>query len=331
MSEAICRICFEPESKDNKLINPCLCTGTSKFVHEKCLQLWRDSAEINTPNRRTECMECKYKYIIVEESNKSLCIIFMGSILTNKRLILTPFISFIICYTIGDLLCSESFTRSWTLPDDLYNCYNIAPFSITGLYILLILFYEILLFSYTKNNSCSFLAEISVILVLSTIIIFTLGPLGITLISAIINIVLQSRYIDPMINYLNPSETILNYEPESPKSNILRHLEYMPPSPSPCRNRDSESEESELSVNLCIETNSSLSSNSSQTPSSAGARTPPSPPHPNSNSNSPINSIINTSTSHFRPISPNVNTSRPRLDIPPEINIVYTNENILHT
>ena len=60
MSEPTCRICFEPADKDNKLINPCLCTGTSKFVHEKCLQQWRNSADINTPDRRIECMECKY-------------------------------------------------------------------------------------------------------------------------------------------------------------------------------------------------------------------------------------------------------------------------------
>ena len=127
------------------------------------------------------------------------------------------------------------------------------------------------------------------------------------------------------MSYLKPNETILNYEPESPKNNILRHLEYMPP--SPCRNRNSD--ESESSINLCTETNSSPSSNSPSTPLESVNST--TNLEPNRDSNSPINSIINTSSSHFRPISPNIDTTRPRLIIPPEIKIIYTNENILHT
>ena len=75
----------------------------------------------------------KFKWVrellqIIEESNHSLCIICVGSILTEKRLYITPILSFIICYTIGDSLCTESFTRSWMIPDDLYNCYNITVY-----------------------------------------------------------------------------------------------------------------------------------------------------------------------------------------------------------
>ena len=36
-----CRICFENnESQDNLFISPCLCDGTSKYVHSKCLEQW---------------------------------------------------------------------------------------------------------------------------------------------------------------------------------------------------------------------------------------------------------------------------------------------------
>ena len=338
MSEPTCRICFEPADKDNKLINPCLCTGTSKFVHEKCLQQWRDSADINTPDRRIECMECKYNYVIIEESNHSLCIICIGSILTQKRLYIAPIISFIICYAIGDSLCTESFTRSWMLPDDLYNCYNIAPFSITGLYILLILFYEILLCSHIKDNRYALLAEIPIVTILSVIIIFTLGPLGITLVSAIMNIVIQARYVEPIISYLRPNERILNYEPESPRNNIIHQLEYKPPSPSPPRT---------------IQLQSPTSSTSSLTPLQSATSPANSPPNslvnsptnspPNFPSNSPANSPANIPSSPHTPTTPHPYTNisqsqsqssprpRPRLIVPPEIKIIYTDENILHT
>ena len=55
-----CRICFEKEEIDNKFISPCLCKGTSKFVHIKCLETWR-TINKNGPGF-DKCMECRYKY-----------------------------------------------------------------------------------------------------------------------------------------------------------------------------------------------------------------------------------------------------------------------------
>ena len=57
-----CRICFENETFDNPLLHPCLCNGTSKFVHKYCLQKWR-KMNYNKP-AFFKCMECNFKYII---------------------------------------------------------------------------------------------------------------------------------------------------------------------------------------------------------------------------------------------------------------------------
>ena len=55
-----CRICFEKEEIDNKFISPCLCNGTSKYVHIDCLETWR---KINTNGPGfNKCMECRYVY-----------------------------------------------------------------------------------------------------------------------------------------------------------------------------------------------------------------------------------------------------------------------------
>ena len=40
-----CRICLDEEKDDNKLIIPCKCKGTQKYVHIKCLQTWRETPE----------------------------------------------------------------------------------------------------------------------------------------------------------------------------------------------------------------------------------------------------------------------------------------------
>lgn len=37
-SERVCRICFETESDNNQLIEPCNCSGSMKFVHEDCMK-----------------------------------------------------------------------------------------------------------------------------------------------------------------------------------------------------------------------------------------------------------------------------------------------------
>lgn len=68
MSEDIseCRICFEPETEDDPFISPCLCKGTSKYVHKSCLTTWRNFNRDSDAWER--CMECgkhyslQYKY-----------------------------------------------------------------------------------------------------------------------------------------------------------------------------------------------------------------------------------------------------------------------------
>ena len=63
-----CRICFEEENvndDNNPFISPCACKGTSKYVHKKCLDTWR-----NTNRGRDayyKCMECNQEYIIYRE------------------------------------------------------------------------------------------------------------------------------------------------------------------------------------------------------------------------------------------------------------------------
>ncbi|GAA5965043.1 hypothetical protein JCM8115_005691 [Rhodotorula mucilaginosa] len=59
--EKMCRICFDgPDEELGKLFSPCLCRGTSRYVHTACLEQWRKAS----PNARAfwECQQCGYRY-----------------------------------------------------------------------------------------------------------------------------------------------------------------------------------------------------------------------------------------------------------------------------
>ena len=61
---SICRICLEEEPDISKLINPCRCDGSSKYVHIDCLNQWRIISERDGNEGSNKCMECKTEYII---------------------------------------------------------------------------------------------------------------------------------------------------------------------------------------------------------------------------------------------------------------------------
>ena len=59
--EPQCKICYEKNEKKNKLINPCLCQGSMKYIHENCLKKWIEKAFAHDKNEAT-CEICKYNY-----------------------------------------------------------------------------------------------------------------------------------------------------------------------------------------------------------------------------------------------------------------------------
>jgi hypothetical protein len=56
----VCRICLSSDREDN-LIAPCLCKGTQRVVHRKCLDEWR--AQESRPRAFTHCPTCKFQYV----------------------------------------------------------------------------------------------------------------------------------------------------------------------------------------------------------------------------------------------------------------------------
>ncbi|CAG8639668.1 36067_t:CDS:2 [Racocetra persica] len=63
VEDKMCRICFagpEEEESLGRLISPCLCKGTMRYVHVECLNHWRLRSQ--KKSSFFQCDECKYKY-----------------------------------------------------------------------------------------------------------------------------------------------------------------------------------------------------------------------------------------------------------------------------
>ena len=57
--EAICRICFAGADV-GRLVSPCLCSGSMRFVHLDCLSEWRRRSA--NPKSHYQCENCLYRY-----------------------------------------------------------------------------------------------------------------------------------------------------------------------------------------------------------------------------------------------------------------------------
>lgn len=62
-----CWVCFCTDEDDpNALwVHPCTCKGTSKWVHQLCLQRWIDEKQKGNPVGKVSCPQCNTEYIIV--------------------------------------------------------------------------------------------------------------------------------------------------------------------------------------------------------------------------------------------------------------------------
>ena len=68
-----CRICLDADNEEfGNLISPCKCSGSQKYVHEQCLQRWRDE-NLNRHNR-DNCEICKTDFHIIQDHQKEIYI-----------------------------------------------------------------------------------------------------------------------------------------------------------------------------------------------------------------------------------------------------------------
>lgn len=125
--EKQCRICLETDDV-NDMIAPCLCSGTSKYVHRMCLNQWRS---MNTSNINfTQCAECNFTYRIIEKNKQCNNILMRISKFLSTQLLFT----FLIILGLVELI--SQIYQYYNLGFD-YSIFTMEPFD--NSYILSIL------------------------------------------------------------------------------------------------------------------------------------------------------------------------------------------------
>lgn len=83
-----CRYCLEDDNLEN-LVSPCQCNGTSKYIHAKCLDTWRNQ---NIQNEHfKKCIDCQTEYQFKYLNEKETLII---SLKNFRHLYITMFMVF---------------------------------------------------------------------------------------------------------------------------------------------------------------------------------------------------------------------------------------------
>lgn len=157
-----CRICLEEDEIEN-LISPCLCRGTSKYIHEKCLNEWRTLSE----NRENEtiCPQCKFVYLLEEQNNNpgglkcfNLFVNFCAKNIVS--LVLCNFLFYICIYYILYWLNNNNFYIYGSKKDEVYDALEFKTFTVFQLSSILIttfyIFILILDFTLTVNKKLLF-------------------------------------------------------------------------------------------------------------------------------------------------------------------------------
>lgn len=78
-NDRICRYCLEGESSNKLLIEPCLCSGSIRFVHKDCFLMFLNSkmGRYNWSNE-IKCELCKYELNLVFTTANFNCLFFLS-------------------------------------------------------------------------------------------------------------------------------------------------------------------------------------------------------------------------------------------------------------
>ena len=104
-----CRICFagvEEEEQLGRLISPCLCAGSMRYVHVKCINAWRGTG--SNAKAFLECPQCHHQYHL----RRTL----VSGLATSRPLlvILSTIMFILITLFAGSILHYLLTTSSWT-------------------------------------------------------------------------------------------------------------------------------------------------------------------------------------------------------------------------
>ena len=161
-----CRICFEKKTTNsNPMLSPCKCNGTIKYVHERCLEKWRN-VNINKPSFQT-CLICRYNYILGSTETFTISQLFINRIRNISNYIMFHIMTFISASIINMINPSQLWLIKYKIKDikkdNIYNLSYYYSFLIIILTIFLYLGVFLNIILHIKNK-CKYLKKSMLIL-----------------------------------------------------------------------------------------------------------------------------------------------------------------------
>lgn len=102
-----CRICLDEDDIKN-MITPCLCKGSRKYVHRKCLNEWRICS--NNEDCKNKCTICNFEYIIKDGSQCENNILqYVKKIKNNNKLNIISNIAKLLIITLISFCFSKNY------------------------------------------------------------------------------------------------------------------------------------------------------------------------------------------------------------------------------
>lgn len=95
-----CWVCFATDEDDRtaEWVRPCRCRGSTKWVHQACLQRWVDEKQRGNSTARVACPQCNAEYLIVfpklgKKTLKTNTDIYIYNVIIYDSMILGLFLS----------------------------------------------------------------------------------------------------------------------------------------------------------------------------------------------------------------------------------------------
>ena len=143
-----CRICLQ--DTNTKFLSPCFCSGTSKYVHEDCLHIWRTTCLNREAYKR--CMECKGEYQTIKLHKLETYKIFFFDVNNRRRIaneffvFMTGMITISLILTLNDIQIDvfgdQRLIKLLKKYKPLNFCYNYSLGSFFILFVASLIFYQ---------------------------------------------------------------------------------------------------------------------------------------------------------------------------------------------
>ena len=179
-----CRICLEEDDIQN-MITPCLCKGSRKYVHRKCLNEWRICS--NDEDSKNKCTICNFEYIIKDQKQcENNLLMYAEKIKNSNKLNIISNVMKLLLITLVTFCFSKNYIAINIKSIINENILNIDIFTISS-YILNLIYNLFLilriLFSKNKIIIIKYYFNSGIILILfynliSIVLIFLLPLLG---------------------------------------------------------------------------------------------------------------------------------------------------------